>query len=429
MRNKFTSWLKWSCTLILLYANYYTGISQTLTRPQFESYTIEEGLPSNQIYETIQDQQGIIWFATSNGLCQFDGQEFRVVSDSAHDTHIKCALVDRNGLIWLGTQQNGLQRFDPISKVFTTYVHNEKDSTSISNDQILSLIEDQYGTIWIGTEFGLNRFDPEKEVFRSYLPQPENPNALAAKAVLSLMEDSKGRIWVGTWEGGLHLLDRNYPFSEKGAVRFRRFYQDSKNPYCLSGNKVWSLFEDSQGRVWVGTFNDGLNLLDGSTLEKKGENQAEFFTFQHIRNSPFRTLSDNKVTAIGEGIDGEIWAGTIHGLNLVRVDSSDLEGDIDFTKKSPAFFGVFGTERSPFHIAHDNVEHIFRDKDDIVWIATAGGISKYDPAQYPFESHLQGTKFRNNNIRSFTEIDENFWIGAEGTGLISYDLKQKKGTI
>ena len=424
MRNEFSDWLKLICTLLFLCIFWYVGFTQNVKKPQFQSYTIKEGLPSNQVYATIQDERGMIWFATSNGLCQFDGQTFRVISDSSLNMHIKCALTDRNGLIWLGTQQNGLQRFDPINKTFKIYTHEPRDSNSISNDQILSLEEDQFGTIWVGTEAGLNRFDPSTETFRSYLPKAKNYGALRAKSILSILEDSKGRIWVGTWNRGLYLLDQNFPFPDNQTLSFRRFYRDERKPASLRGDKVWSILEDSQQRIWVGTFNDGLNLLDSSTLRIMGENEAEFYAFQHTIDQP-STISDNRILTMCEGGNHELWIGTIHGLNIIQLDTLAVIGKNDFGNNSHQFLRVSGIDNSSFHIAHDNVEHIFKDRDDILWIATAGGVSKYDPAQYPFESHLKGHLAR-NNIRGFAEIEDQIWLAAEGTGLIKYDLKTKE---
>ncbi|MGX7835849.1 two-component regulator propeller domain-containing protein, partial [Campylobacter fetus subsp. venerealis] len=63
-------------------------------------------------------------------------------------------------------------------------------------------------SIWIGTDGGgLDYFHPQKESIRHYVHEPDNPNSLSNNYIISLLEDSKGKVWVGTYQGGLNLLD------------------------------------------------------------------------------------------------------------------------------------------------------------------------------------------------------------------------------
>ncbi len=88
------------------------------TSLKFEHITQEEGLPSLAVWDTVQDQQGFMWFATGNGLCRYDGYAFKTYYNDPKDPHsissedpIKL-YIDRQGILWVGTWYSGLNVFE-----------------------------------------------------------------------------------------------------------------------------------------------------------------------------------------------------------------------------------------------------------------------------------------------------------------------------
>ena len=145
------------------------------TNLKFEHITQEQGLPSLAVWESVQDHQGFMWFATSNGLCRYDGYSFKIYHNDPDDPHsinsenILSLYIDRKGVLWVGTWNNGLNVFDRTTEQFTHYLHDEKDPDSLSNNRVNIIFEDKTGQIWIGTEGGgMDRFDRAKEKFQHY---------------------------------------------------------------------------------------------------------------------------------------------------------------------------------------------------------------------------------------------------------------------
>jgi len=276
---------------------------------QFENYTHENGLPDNVVHQTVKDKSGFIWIGTADGLIRYSGgtdfKEFRHYPDNPNTpagNQIKCLLVDSENNLWIGTQENGVSCYNIGTSTYTHFPHNKSNPNTLSNKETLSLMEDSQGRIWVGTENGLNVIDKQTGYITRFYHNSKDTSSLSAPAVLSILEDSQERIWVGTWGGGLNLL---IPSKEgiKGST-FKHFKNDPIYKESISGNNVWSLFEDSQQRIWVGTFVNGLNLMIPSLNYKNLEEfSAQFITY---KNNPKdqKTISNNAIYSINEDKSG-----------------------------------------------------------------------------------------------------------------------------
>jgi len=121
----------------------------------------------------------------------------------------------------------------------------------LSQGMINAIIQDQYGFMWFATNDGLNRFDGYN--FSIFKNNVEDSNSIAGNFIRFLFEDSKGRIWIGTANNGLDLFDRE-------TETFIHFKHNANNINSISSNSITSISEDKFGHIWVGTFK-GLNML------------------------------------------------------------------------------------------------------------------------------------------------------------------------
>ncbi|MCK5280961.1 MAG: sigma 54-interacting transcriptional regulator, partial [Cyclobacteriaceae bacterium] len=226
--------------------------------------------------------------------------------------------------LWIGTY-GGLNKLSSeyISGInknksppsFISYIHDPEDPNSLSDNRIYSILEDQSGNLWIGTvDGGLNRLLPgslngdkkSSPIFKHYRHLPDDPASLSADRVFSIYEDSHGTLWIGTWGGGLNklLLTENLGESENSNsdVTFIHYKNDPDDPNTLSDNEVPSIYEDNKGILWIGTHGGGLNKFDS-------ENE----TFTHYTDTD--GLSSSVVLGILEDDGGNLWLSTIKGLN------------------------------------------------------------------------------------------------------------------
>jgi len=165
---------------------------------------------------------------------------------SLSSDNLSTIFEDDAGTLWIGTgcfgnPGAGLNQFDPETGEAIHYQYDPNDPGSLSNNNVSAIVEDLTGNLWIGTGGynliggGLNRLDPQTGQFTRYQHKPDNSSSLSSNDIMGLMVDPSGILWVGTWGGGLDMADL--------VVDPGRFYHQrssSANPESLSSNLVWT---------------------------------------------------------------------------------------------------------------------------------------------------------------------------------------------
>ena len=385
---------------------------------RFEHLSIDDGLSNNIVYTILQDSRGFMWFGTEDGLNKYDGYNFTVyrhdpddslsISEnwvwSLHESHYAGKHV-----LWVGTKNGGLNRMDLETEQFTHFRNIPDDPQSLSNDMIVSIYEDSFGELWVGTLGGINRFDRKTKKFVRYQNDANNPNSLSSNNYCTIYESvtaGKPVLWFGTW-GGLNKFDRN-------TEEFTHYKHNAHNLNSLSSNHINDLYSDISGRLWIGTDKRGLNKFNIET--------EQFTRFQYEPNDA-KSLSSNIVGLLGSILSDlfqqkkVLWIATLNGLNRL-----DLETE-QFThfKHDPG---------NPQSLCDNALKVLYKDKTGIIWIGThGGGLSRFDPSEQTFTHHHHETgnlnSLSDNSIWSIVESKcygpEVFWIGTSGGGLNKYD--------
>ncbi len=368
---------------------------------KFKHFTINDGLPANQIYDILQSTRGFIWIATREGLSKFDGSEFTNYThnldnpNSLASNFIWTMREDSDGILWLSLWGGGLDRFDPVTETFTHYRAEEGNPNSLSSDFVLQSFQDSRGNIWVTGEKYLDKLDPQTNTFTHYRPDPDNPNSLSAP-VNKILEDSNGILWLGTYKG----LNRFDPVSET----FTQYLHQKDNPNSLIGEYVWSLFIDSAGIIWVGT-DEGLNRFDPT---------SETFTHYQHRKDDSNSLSTDTVSFLGMDNHGGFWVGTIGG-GLNKFDPNSGQ------------FSNFKYDRAdPNSLSNNTVWMVIEDEAGAYWIATESGLNYYDPQGHRFKLYRNQPadpySLSSDFVMSFYEDEQGIlWIGTMGGGLNRFD--------
>ncbi len=276
-------------------------------------------LPHEGVFCIMQDARGFIWMAAANGLVRHDGCDFKVFKPGHRISYI---YEDRQRVLWLGTRDSGLMRFDRQRERF--FVHSAVDEVRV-------IVEDSLGGLWLGTGSGLQYLDGQRRASIRYGADPADHGSLSSGSVWAIFEDRSGELWLGTG-GGLNRFDRQ-------RNQFCHYRHQPANPHSLSGDRVTAVCEDRQGTLWVGT-DKGLYRFD--------RRQEKFYSY------PFA----DGVSAILEGRQGNLWIGTWGG-GLNRLDRQ--------AKKLIRCHGGAGESQA---LDTARIMSLMEDRTGILWIGT-----------------------------------------------------------
>jgi ligand-binding sensor domain-containing protein/signal transduction histidine kinase/DNA-binding response OmpR family regulator len=371
----------------------------------------------------------VILFIFSSAAGQNIAFNHLTVENGLSQNSILSIVQDDRGFMWFGTRY-GLNRFD--GQRFRTYRFRAGDSTSLPDNSVYALFSDSGKTLWIGTTSGLCRYLPEKDIFERIKLNPGGQGN-----VLSITEDKKRRLWVGTSSGVYYQPDAR-------RMRFEKLQAESPNSI------VRCVYLDKQGIVWLGTSN-GLTKL----TETNGRFSAE--TFRHEAGNP-HSLPMNFVTSITEDDKGQLWLGLQAGgvclyeparrafvhfaqpaiiNNMVRKIVTTRAGKIwvgtqeGLSIIDPVTRTVSSHQHNPGNkksLSQNSIHSLFEDNSGSLWIGTYfGGINmvySYGTSFSTLQSGGPNTAISNNVVSGILEdAQHNLWIGTEGGGLNYLDRK------
>jgi len=242
-----------------------------LKQIRFDHFHHEAGNPNgpsaNSVYSLAEDEGGDIWFTTlSGGTNRFNPSigtyKYYKTDDSKPIWSLNYpmqVMIDRFGKAWMGSAIAGLSEVDPESGTrLNLYFNRTSDPMSISESIILSITESRNGTLWVGTKNeGLNRLNREANNFTRFHVDPDDPSSISGDRIYVILEDHAGVLWIGTAEGG---LNRFHAETES----FTSFQHSNDDDNCLGSNSVLTLHEDRCNNLWIGTRGGGLNKLDSA---------------------------------------------------------------------------------------------------------------------------------------------------------------------
>ena len=384
--------------------------SQQITRYRFDS-GVGTGPGTETITAILLGRDGRLWIGTiENGLIAFDRssgefEQYRyepATVNSLSSDAVSTLYEDEEGYLWIGTggfgvSGNGLNRFDPATKLFTRYTSAPGDSSTLSSDTISSILRADDGKLWVGTGGfsipggGLNLFDPlTGEVIR-FQHDEADPLSLASDDVVSLFRGRNGKIWVGTWGGGLDHVER-----AGDQIQFIHHRHDPFLATSISADIVWSMLEDRTGVLWFGTINGGLNKLNP---------QVQRFGLYQNHPGDADSLGFDVIGTFFEDRVGGLWIGT-------------WGGGLEYFDRNTGEFTHFRHDASDqTSLSDDSVSAVYTDPDGLVWIGTAAGLDRFDPQTGIFSNYhndpADGNSLVSDNVvRIVPAGDGRLWIGT-----------------
>ncbi len=323
------------------------------------------------------------------------------VKDGLSHSNVYTIIQDNLGYMWFGTQ-DGLDKYDGYK--FTTYRHSSQDTNSLSSSNFGKIYQDSSGIFWFGTfGGGLDRYDPKTNTFTNFSYYPNDTNCLSSNQIFFVFEDSQSKLWIGTANGGLNKFN-------KKTQKFTRYLAIDNNPKSFSSLRAKCICETSDGTIWIGS-GDGLN--------KYNRNTDDFTVYQHDPKNK-NSLSSNSIQHLFVDENDIIWI------------ASRESGMTKFNPKTNTFKHYQHNPNNPNSISDNNVEFILKDSYGILWIGTyQGGLNRFDPVTEEFTKFIHDQ----NNIESishnrieylYEDASKNLWIATRGGGINKLNLKPQK---
>jgi signal transduction histidine kinase/ligand-binding sensor domain-containing protein len=359
-----------------------------------------------------RDQFGNIWIASHDGLLALDPDgtiQARMVenernSQSLSSNQLWSIFCDQSGNLWTGSYQHGIDWLSLENLGFKTIRLRDFLDTSPKANKTLCFVEDKDGTVYIGTDGdGLYAMSADRTQFTPLRPaEIEMDSESSSIAILSLHIDRKGILWLGIWSGGLLSYDPK-------TREFQQYWQREFVPRKFVNNPfIWSILEDSKGALWIGTMGNGLNRRDPAT--------GLFEYFENVPGDP-ASLSNDNVWCIFEDSQQRLWIGTQDGVNRLNPDGKS------FTR----YQRRVGDTAS---LNNDWVKSIAEDQGGNLWFGTdGGGLNRLDEETGTF-THIGEADGLRNGVIQHLELDASgrLWA-ATNDGISSIEFSSSDGSF
>lgn len=361
----------------------------------FKQFSTRQGLPADEVQKIYQDREGFIWIATRYGFCKYDGYQSTIYKSNLYtpglltNNNVYCMADDADNRLWIGTQE-GLNVLDKKTGEIRHFVVPD-----IPNNAVSCLLVTSDEKVWIGTDYGLCRYVAEKDTFIVY-DSKLTGGVLPRTSIKSLYEDTDGDVWIGTWDGGLM---RYSPV----ANRFFAY------PKLNKQNSAHVIYQDSDGHIWVGGWDCGLFLLNNPK-----DMERVYYTEYSHRAGDDTSLSDNIVYDIVEDVHTHtLWVGTRSGISIMD-------------RKTPGRFINYKSRNSRYNIPCDEINSLMRDRSGNIWVGSIGGgvlMVNTKPSLFAFHSlDLTKDEVPSTAVRAlFSDSEKNLWMGIGSYGLARKD--------
>jgi ligand-binding sensor domain-containing protein/signal transduction histidine kinase len=411
------------------------------------SEKINEGLPTDHIYRIMADRYNNLWLSCyDKGICIFNQQDqtFKCYvtetgnEKSLSDIRIERFYEDSEGNIWIGTYSNGLNLFNPVQKNFTRLIPDPDNSYS---SRVRTFFEDNRNNFFAGTRGGLYLWGKKERKFIHYAYSEHKFSILNSNSILCSYISKNGVLWLGTFAGGVNYSD----LYRKSFVLYRSKPDDI---YFLNTPNVYSILEDNDQHVWIGTDN-GLNKLNQKTN-----------TFQYYVNIPGdkNSLSYNDVKALALDEKGNLWIGTNNGgldyynqkLKIFKHYKSD-SSDINSLACNKIYGLLYDSQKALWILSNSNIDNQFSNIDILlkgsnrfihlkekayfgitecqsgdIWIGSIGGVWHFNRLDSVFT--LISNESMIGKVYTVKEDSRNnIWIGSD-LGLTKYETNHETFT-
>jgi signal transduction histidine kinase/DNA-binding response OmpR family regulator/ligand-binding sensor domain-containing protein len=335
---------------------------------------------NNTVYRFILPSgNGNTWIATEHGGILIYDSDLKLKQKLVHDPYINSSLLsnsvytiykDGENNMWIGYVNHGVSFYCPLKQEYYNK-HLKLIQYTNQNDPINVIRVDKQNKIWFGTDgFGLIVKEPNSE--KEYIYEPANKiKPSDNNVVTSLFIDSRERIWVGRYKEGVTC------------------FADGRTTKYILEESPWSIVEDEEQNIWIGTLGAGLYRIDSKT----GKTQ----NFKLINNE----ISSNYILELCYGTNNKLYIATGWGLNIF--DTKTFKNEI-----------LHGNRTGTKKLSYSRIQSVFYDSRGLIWLICSMGqgvLNLYDPFN---DNIVVFNDLYDYDIKSIIEDDnKNIWLSTD----------------
>ena len=363
---------------------YYDRKERTL-KPLLTDINNPKSIFSPLVRSYTLDNQGNCWFATARGvekLCFFpQSYQFNLTD---YEAETRAFLQDSNKRLWTASKSNYIQIFAPDGNL-VGYLSKQgniiKEKQSFYNG-VYSILEDKDGNIWLGTKeiglFQLKKTGANHYSIHHFEHQTNDPYSLSSNSIYAIFQDSRNHIWIGCYGGGLNLLAQ----AKDGKVSFIHSNNELRNYPIAYGMKVRNIAEAPGGVILVGTTN---GLL---TFSNNFERLEEIKFYRNIRRPGDKnSLSANDIMHIYTDKNKTTYIISFTGGVNKVISPNLLNENIQFRNYD-----------KNNGLASDLALSMIEDTQNQLWVVSEIALSKFDPAKETFENYELSSIYQEFNF-------------------------------
>ncbi len=355
-----------------------------------------------------------IWLGAHDGLWSVEVLESSLQKDSVIRTSaiehfglgtsrfqslsgVLSIFQDTYGQVWIGTESDGLFRMGVDGSALIAYKHSYMQGNEwLNSTSVNRIFQDQFENIWIGTlEQGLFKIAYSGKKFGMIRSMGDDGRGLSSNRVRGLLEDGK-YLWIGTARG-LNRLNRE-------SMMYDLYIHDPSDPTTLSSNDIKTMTKDQLGNMWIAT-NNGLNKLNTKSYT------VDRFVYKEYNDD--NVIFNNKVRNVAVVDDSLLWVSTLGGgISVLNPLTNQLVGRFHTTVKEGQ------------GLTDNNVMQVYQRDSGEVWVVTyGGGLFRRDGAGKGFvKIPLHHADREALLLSSVNEDDDGYlWVGSYGDGFFQVD--------
>jgi signal transduction histidine kinase/ligand-binding sensor domain-containing protein len=380
--------------------------AREIALPYFETVPGTEEIGNGIITHVAQDARGLIWFGTPEGLVRYDGYRTRVYRhipgdpSSIIDDYVRSLMPRSDGTLWVATQGGGISVYDPATDRFSHHIADPDTPGALPGAATLYMVEAPDGRVHIGLgSRGIAVFDPASGRFEHEAPAPGVAGRLQHETARTLLYDRRGDLWVGTGNG-LHR-------QRGGRGPFEQVHSAPDDPDGFARQYVYSLFEDSAGRIWIGTQSHGVAVLDPAD-----DRLVRLYAGDDGVSHPW-------ISGFVEHSPGRIWVHT-YGGGIDVVDT----GNLRVVQRVASELSI------PGGLALDRLTQPHVDRSGLVWVPTWGaGLQRHNPLNSGTFRAVRSIAADSSSLSTANVLATlpvgtgRVWVGTGGAGIDVLDLE------